>query len=66
MSAKLKDDISTFITGFALLAIIYMLVRPGMPANQAVKDVSDALVAMTRLATGWSATQNGSGGVQNV
>lgn len=64
MNAKLKDDISTFITGFALLAIVYMLVRPGMPANQAVKDVSDALVAMTRTATGWSMNQ--SGGVQNV
>jgi hypothetical protein len=65
MNSKLKDDISTFITGFALLAIIYMLVRPGMPANQAVKDVSDALVAMTRTATGWSAGQSG-GGIQNV
>lgn len=65
MSSKLKDDISTFITGFALLAIVYMLVRPGMPANQAVKDVTDALVAMTRTATGWSTVPTGTG-VQNV
>lgn len=65
MSNKLKDDISTFVTGFALLAIVFMLVRPGMPANQAVRDVSDALSAMTRTATGWSVDQAGSG-VQNV
>ena len=65
MNSKLKEDISTFITGFALLAIIYMLVRQGMHANQAVKDVSDALVAMTRTATGWQMGQSG-GGIKNV
>lgn len=59
MNAKFKDNLSTFLTGFALLAIVYMLVRPGMPANQAVKDVSDALVAMTRTATGWQAGPSG-------
>lgn len=56
----MKNDVALFITGFAMLAVIYMLVRPGMPAAQAVKDTSNALVAMTQLATGW--TGNGGGG----
>lgn len=59
MNRKLRNDIGTFITGFALLALVYMLVRPGMPAAQAINDISSALTAMTRAATGWSASDTG-------
>jgi hypothetical protein len=56
----MKNDIGLFITGSALLAVIYMLVRPGMPASQAVTDIGNALASMTKLATGWQGTSGGS------
>jgi len=61
-----KNDVALFITGFALLAVVYMLVRPGMPAAKAVGDVGNALVAMTRLATGWTGTNGGGGATPAV
>lgn len=37
-----------------VIAIIYMLVRPGSPAKQAVDDVSNALSNLLLVATGWN------------
>lgn len=40
------------IAGFFLIAIVYMLVRPGSPAAQAVTDVSNVLASLITTATG--------------
>lgn len=58
MSANLWD----LIAGAFLLAIIFMLVRPGSPAAAAVKDVSDTLTSLIGTATGvHPASQSGPG-----
>lgn len=43
-----------YLTGVAVLAIVYMLVRPGSPAAQAVKDISDALQTLIRTSTSYN------------
>lgn len=48
----MSQNIGSFLAGIAILAVIYMLVRPGMPAAQAVQDLSNVLAAMVRSATG--------------
>lgn len=40
------------IAGAFLVGIIYMLVRPGSPATQAVEDVSNVLTSLIATATG--------------
>lgn len=45
----------SIIGGIGILAVVYMLVRPGMPSHDAVTAVSDALTSLTKAATGWEA-----------
>lgn len=40
------------ISGCIILAIIYMLARPGSPAATAINDVSSALTALVTTAVG--------------
>ncbi len=42
-----------FVIGSVYVAIIYTLVRPGSPAADVVKTVSDALVGVVTSATGY-------------
>lgn len=55
------DTVWKLLTGFVLIAIIFMLVRPQSPASKAVTNVSDALTAMLQAATGykWSGSNPG-------
>lgn len=46
------NGIWELVAGVFLLAILFMLVRPGSPAGQAVGDVSNALASLISTATG--------------
>lgn len=46
------------IAGFFLIAIIFMLVRPGSPATQAVQDTSNVLASLIATATGVHTTNH--------
>lgn len=46
-----KDTIWQFIIGVMVVAIVFMLVRPGSPAALAIKDVSTALSGLVQTAT---------------
>lgn len=50
------------IAGFFLIAIIYMLVRPGSPAAQAVQDLGNTLTALISTATGIHPANKGNPG----
>lgn len=49
------------ITAAIILAVIFMLVRPGSPAATAVKDVSDALQALVKTSTGFTVQESAGG-----
>lgn len=51
-----KDTIWETITGAIIVAIVYVLVRPGSPAATAVTQVSDALQALVKTATDYTAS----------
>lgn len=55
------DTVWKLLTGFVLIAIIFMLVRPQSPASKAVTNVSDALTAMLQAATGYKWTGSNPG-----
>jgi hypothetical protein len=59
-----KDDVWQFIIGAIIVAIIYMLVRPGAPAAAAVQDVSTALAGLIKTATDYNISGNTSGQTQ--
>lgn len=46
-----RDTVWSILMGIFVIAIVFMLVRPGAPAGQAVKDVTDALSSMMTVAT---------------
>jgi hypothetical protein len=46
-----SETIWTVVIGVIMLAVLYMLVRPGSPAGKAIKDVSGALEALIATAT---------------
>lgn len=48
--------IGEFIVGALYLAVVYALVRPGSPAADTVKTVSDALIGVVGNATGYYQT----------
>lgn len=48
----MKDEIWQFIVGVMIVAVVFMLVRPGSPAAVAIKDVSTALSGLVQTATG--------------
>lgn len=54
MNAKTVWEI---ITGTVIVAIIFMLVRPGSPAASAIKQISDALQSLVTTATGYTGNQ---------
>lgn len=54
-----KDDVWQFIIGIMILAIIFMLVRPGAPAAAAITDVSKALSGLVGTATDYTVAQPG-------
>lgn len=56
-----KDDIWQFLIGVIIVAIIYMLVRPGAPAAAAVQDVSTALSNLIKTATDYTVSGSSSG-----
>lgn len=51
----MKDTAWEILVGIFMVTIVYMLVRPGSPAGQAVGDVSGALAAMIGAATEYKA-----------
>lgn len=61
-----KGDLSTFIAGVAILAVVYMLVRPGMPSVVAIQETSKILTAMVRSATGWENPSNSGPAQQSI
>lgn len=48
------------VTGAIIVAVIYMLVRPGSPAASAVEQVSAALSALVATATQYQYNPGGS------
>lgn len=44
-----------------MLAIVFVLVRPGSKSGTAVTDISAALIALVGETTGWVGTGGGSG-----
>ena len=48
----MSEAIWRLITGALIVAIIYMMVRPGSKAATAVTDVGDALGKLVTAATG--------------
>lgn len=54
-----KDAIWQFLIGVIILAIIFMLARPGSPTAAAIQDVSDALSGLVRTATDYSVSAIG-------
>jgi hypothetical protein len=53
-SYPMNDIAWQFISGIAILAIIFMLVRPGAPAAAAIEDTSKALSGLVKTATSYS------------
>jgi hypothetical protein len=51
----MKDTAWEILVGIFVIAVIFMLVRPGSPAAQAVADVSNALASMISTATQYKA-----------
>lgn len=45
-----------------ILAIVFVLVRPGSKAGEALKGLSTALIAVVGETTGWTGGGNASGG----
>lgn len=54
-----KDDIWQFLIGIMILAIVFMVARPGAPAAAAIEDVSKALANLVQTATEYSVTNPG-------
>jgi hypothetical protein len=52
----MSKNIWSVITGVIILAIIYMLVRPGSPAATAIAQVGNALSALVATSTGYTTT----------
>jgi hypothetical protein len=50
-----KGLVFELITGAIVAAIIFTLVRPGSPAATAVADVSNALAALVKTTTNYTA-----------
>jgi hypothetical protein len=47
----MSEYIWEFAVGVMVLAIVFMLVRPGSPASVAIKDVTTALSHLVQTAT---------------
>lgn len=54
-----KDTVWQLIVGAIILAIIFLLVRPGAPTAAAIQDVSDALQGLLKTATDYTVTTTG-------
>jgi len=49
---KLTDSIGSFVVAMTLIAILYVLVRPGSPGVGYVKTVGTALAHLVQATTG--------------
>lgn len=58
-NGKTADAVWTALIGILFLAILFVMVRPGSVALQAVKDVTGALAALIETATGSFGGSNG-------
>jgi hypothetical protein len=47
----ISDTVWMILTAIVMVAVLFMLVRPGSPALQAVKDVSNALTTLIQIST---------------
>lgn len=54
----MSDTLFSFITAIIIVAVIFLLVRPGSPAGTAIKDVSNALAGLVKTATGYTESQS--------
>ena len=52
----MSDTAWQLITGAIIVAVVYMLVRPGSPASTAIEQVSSALAATIATATQYTWT----------
>jgi hypothetical protein len=48
-----------FIIGVLILAVVFMIVRPGAPVNAAITGIGNALAAIVQTATQYDATPSG-------
>jgi hypothetical protein len=49
-----KDIAWQFLIGSLMIALVYMLVRPGAPVSAAIEDVSNALSGLIRTTTDYT------------
>jgi hypothetical protein len=49
----MRDTAFQLLTAVIVVAIVFLLVRPGSTAGTAVKDVSTALAGLVKTATGY-------------
>ena len=55
----MSRDVGSFLTGIIIIAVLFVLVRPGSQGPALVKYVSGALTGLVNAATGgggWAAT----------
>lgn len=57
----MSDTLWEFATGAVIVAVIFMLARPGSPAANAIKVVGDALTSLVKTATGYQFGSNSNG-----
>lgn len=56
----MADTVWSMLTAILIIAIVYMLVRPGSPAGAAVKDIGSALQDLVSTAVSGPAPANSS------
>lgn len=59
---QLGGAVGSFVTAMILIAIVYLLVRPGSPGPEFVKTTSEALATVVRAATGQQMPAQKTGG----
>jgi hypothetical protein len=50
----MTDTAFQLVTAVIIVAVVFLLVRPGSPAGTAIKDVSTALAGLVGTATGYT------------
>lgn len=55
---KIGDIATEILVGIMIVAVMFMLVRPGSPVNAAISQVSGALSALVATATQYQAGGN--------
>lgn len=62
----MSDDIWQFLIGVMILAVIFMVARPGAPAAAAIEDLSNALTNLIKTTTDYTVTNPGQTQVQTA